>query len=465
MSAVEGVPERFAGVNREEWAAALDAAAAVGLLTSIGAGMYRIHPALPAYLAALWRRETGDDHDSEHARASSALLSAYAAFGDWLLKQMQTGDAGFALRIVELQRRTIGHLLGAALEREDWEAAQSIAQPLNEYLDSRGLDEEARGWVDRVRLATESPDGAAPDLRTPAGALWMFVVGSQANREQRQGRLERSERTYLEIRDALAAQEPSPTQQRHLAAAYHQLGIVAQARGRLDDAEDWYRQSLTIKEELGNRPGMASTYHQLGIVAQARGRLDDAEDWYRQSLTINEELGNRPGMASTYHQLGIVAQARGRLDDAEDWYRQSLTINEELGNRPGMASTYHQLGIVAQHRGRLRRRRRLVPPITHDQRGARQPPRHGQHLPPARDRRAGPRAPRRRRRLVPPIAHDQRGARQPPRHGHDLRDSSGCSPRRATIPRARSSGRCGASRCSTSSRIRRPGRGRITSRG
>ena len=53
---------------------------------------------------------------------------------------------------------------------------------------------------------------------------------------------------------------------------------------------------------------MAGTYHQLGITAQDRGRLDEAEDWYRKSLTINEELGDRPGMALTYAQLGLLAE-------------------------------------------------------------------------------------------------------------------------------------------------------------
>ncbi len=353
MSAIAHVPERFAGCKREQWAAALDAAAAVGLLTSIGAGMYRIHPALPAYLGALWRRETGDDHDSEHARAASALLSAYAAFCGWLLKQMQTADAGFALRIVELQRRTIGHLLGAALEGNRWDAAQSIAQPLDEYLNSRGLDEEARGWVDRVRLATEPRDGNPPDLSTPTGGLWLFVVNSQADRERHQGRLAASERTYLYLHAALDAQESSPEQRRRLATILHQLGYVAQDRGRLDDAEDWYRQALTMNEQIGHRRGMAATSHQLGWLAQDRGHLDDAEDWYRQALTINKELGDDPVVARNYHQLGMVALLCWRLDDAEDWYRQALTINEGLDSRPLVAAGYGQLGTVARQRGRL----------------------------------------------------------------------------------------------------------------
>ena len=92
------------------------------------------------------------------------------------------------------------------------------------------------------------------------------------------------------------------------------------------------------KKNSATAPAWRATYHQLGITAQDRGRLDEAEDWYRKSLTIKEELGNRPGMATTYHQLGITAQDRGRLDEADDWYRKALTISEELGDRPGMAT-------------------------------------------------------------------------------------------------------------------------------
>ena len=83
---------------------------------------------------------------------------------------------------------------------------------------------------------------------------------------------------------------------------------------------------------------MATTYHQLGMTAQDRGRLDEAEDWYRKSLAIKEELGDRPGMARSYHQLGMTAQDRGRLDEAEDWYRKSLTIEKNSATGPAWRS-------------------------------------------------------------------------------------------------------------------------------
>jgi tetratricopeptide (TPR) repeat protein len=115
-----------------------------------------------------------------------------------------------------------------------------------------------------------------------------------------------------------------------MAGTYHQLGMSAHDRGRLDQAEDWYRESLTIKEELGDRPGMADTYHQLGLLAQDRGRLDEAGDWYRKSLMIAEELGDQPGMASTFTQLGLLAEQRGQPRQAMEWIIRCVTCFEQF---------------------------------------------------------------------------------------------------------------------------------------
>ena len=93
-------------------------------------------------------------------------------------------------------------------------------------------------------------------------------------------------------------------------------------------AGDWYRKSLAVSEELGDNPGLAGRYHQLGMIAQGQGRLDEAADWYRKSLAVSEELGDKPGMAINYRVLGMVARGRGRPDEAEDWTRKSLAINE-----------------------------------------------------------------------------------------------------------------------------------------
>jgi len=136
-----------------------------------------------------------------------------------------------------------------------------------------------------------------------------------------------------------------------VANSYGELGNLSFQSDKYDEALDWYKKSLEIKEELGNRAGMARSYHQLGTVAQERGSYDEALDWYKKSLAIKEELGNRSGMANSYGQLGNLSYLRGIYDEALDWYKKSLAIFEELGDRSGMAKSYHHLGIVAQMRG------------------------------------------------------------------------------------------------------------------
>jgi tetratricopeptide (TPR) repeat protein len=355
LAAAEDAPHRFRGTDRDAWASAMDEAAGVGLLTPLGAGMYAVHPALPAYVTRRWRDEDGPSYDRNRAAADHALLIAYASFARWLWQQIRSGDAGNAFAFIDHQRRTLTSMLGRALDTGAWGEARDIAQPMNEYWDARGLADEARGWADRARLATETADGTPPSLYTPAGDLWLFMVGTQANRNLLAGQLDEAETTYRDLEAMLDAQPASDQQRQHLGTAYHQLGVVAEERGGLDRAEDWYRRSLTVAEQVGDRPGMANTYHQLSLVAHLRWDPDAAEDWSRRSLAIKEELGDRPGMASSYHQLGVVALVKGDLDAAEDWYRRSLTIYERLGNRSHIASNYHQLGMVAQARGDLDR--------------------------------------------------------------------------------------------------------------
>jgi tetratricopeptide (TPR) repeat protein len=350
FSALEGVPGRFAEISQGEWSAVLADAARVGLFTGLGAGLYRIHPALPSYLAAGWRAEDPSGYDQERQACEQSLCAACAAFSQWLSGQIASGDAAFAYTLIGLQRPTLGAMLGHALDHREWADAEHIVRALDDYWDTRGLGAEADAWADRILNATPGPDQVSPK---PVGKLWLYTTIRQANRQLENRHSDQASQTYRRALSYLKDQPASDWTRASIAVTFHQLGMAAQARGRLDEAEDWYRKSLAIKKELGNRPTMAVTFHQLGTAAQARGQLDQADDWYRQAIRIREELGPLGLLATDYHHLGMTAQARDQLDQAEGWYRKALAIDDKLGDRPGMASTFHQLGMTAQHRGRL----------------------------------------------------------------------------------------------------------------
>ena len=394
------LPDRFARATRQDWVDCLDDAARVGLLADMGAERYRIHPALPGYLATAWRAEDPDGHDAIRAATSYALMLSHGGLGVWLKRQIESGGAELAYQIIGLELRNLGWSLGHALDQGQWDGAQQIIQALEYYWDSRGLEAEADAWIGRVRHATETPDGTPPELDTDAGALWLYAIGREASRELGRRHLDAAERAYRTMMAMIQARDASPSQRRRLAVAYSSLGTIELERMRLPEADHWSRQAIAIEEERGDRAALGKSYHQLGNVAWRGGHYADAEDWYRKALALFEQASDRERAGGTYHQLGVVAEERsqheenpallaeaarwqhkalaifeklgdrtqlvgtyhhlgnlafrrGRLDEAEEWYRRALAIEEEPGTRPDLASTYHGLGVVAQERGRL----------------------------------------------------------------------------------------------------------------
>jgi tetratricopeptide (TPR) repeat protein len=350
LSTIEGVPARFTGASGQEWAAVLQDAARVGLLARLGRSIYRIHPALPSYLAAVWRADNPDDYGEERDACEQALCTACAAFAQWLYGLTESEDAALAYTAIELQRRTLGAMLGYALDHGAWADAGEIIRALDAYWGARGLGGEASTWADRILAAALGP---GYDQGTAADELWLYTIARQASRQMAAGRLDQAAEAYQQVLAYLQGRPATDWTRRNLAVVYHQLGRLAQARGRLEEAQDRYRESLTISEEVGDRPAAAANYHQLGEIEQACGRLEEAADWCRKSLAIKEQRGDRAGMATTYHLLSVIAYTAGRLEEAADWSRRSLAIEGQLGNRPGMAGTYHLLGAIAQAGGRL----------------------------------------------------------------------------------------------------------------
>ncbi|MFE2723350.1 tetratricopeptide repeat protein [Kitasatospora sp. NPDC059327] len=345
-------PERFRGHTAESWQDILRRAVGIGLLTESSEAAFVIHPALPALLSAQWRGEEADHADQREA-SLLALLDAQAFFCGLLGRELNRGDAEFAMAAMDVQRRTMGKLLGYALDRGLWQQALSIVRPLDDYWDIRGLYAESRGWVDRVRAVLDGADGTPPDPNTPAGELWLFLVHSEGNRQLRSGRIDQAEKTFREVHRAVERQSADAGNLDMLSVALQGLGRVSVEKGRLADAERWYRQSLAIDEQRGNQSGMAVAHHQISVIAVRQGRMADAEQACRQALAIFERRGDTISTARSYHQLGLIHQEQGRFAEAEQFYLRSLAISEQLADRPSTATLYHQLATMATDLGRL----------------------------------------------------------------------------------------------------------------
>ena len=350
LSAAEGCPDRFAGAGPGRWTAALENATEVGLLSKICDNVYRIHPALPGYLASAWHDGNPGEYAQERLRAEQSLRAACCEFCQQLTVQITYGYATSAYAFIDLHRRTLGSMLRHALEHNAWDDATGIVKALDAYWQVEGLDREAAAWDDLV-LAATSDSGLGPI--ESAGSLWLYAIGKQAARQRNAGHPDQAVQLYRRMLDWLEEQPETQVTRGNIGGIYRNLGDTAQVRGRPGEAEEWYRKSLPLIEELGVRSWMAKGYHALGMAIQDQGRLDEAESWHLKAISIAKEFGDKPGLAVYYNGIGNNSWQQGRLDEAKSWYGKAFAVNEEIGNRPGMAGCYHQLGNIAHRRGRL----------------------------------------------------------------------------------------------------------------
>jgi tetratricopeptide (TPR) repeat protein len=391
FSQAAGVPRQFRRASRRKWIRSLDEAADAGLLTRLSPGTYQIHPLLPAYLSAQWRKARPGDYLAQRTAAVHALLDAYAGAGRWMIQQLSGPDAGLILADIDWHRRTMTSLLSVALELGKWLEGVALASPLFEYLLSRGEFTEALALARAGLAAVEERSGTAPVPGSTDDEIWLFFANQLGNISFILGDLRSAERTQREVLARMQAQPATPQQQQGTAGRLTNLGIVLQQQGQLDAAADLYRQALTIAgeyrfpQELANAyfqlgtltyirgdlagadewltkalgvqgelpgPDIAVVYYQLGVVAQAQRKLTGALNWCTRALAVFEELGDRPKIAACYQELGLISQELAQLDQAVDWYIRALQVQEELGDRAAAADIYNQLGRVAQMRQR-----------------------------------------------------------------------------------------------------------------
>jgi tetratricopeptide (TPR) repeat protein len=129
--------------------------------------------------------------------------------------------------------------------------------------------------------------------------------------------------------------------------------ILARAIMRMADFDDertyesrlsYYQDSYRIYSELGDLSGLAITTLNMGNVAMAFDRTDEAEDYYTESLRYYREIGNKWGTANCLGNLGNVALSRQDYQSSRDLHGKSLDISSLIGDMEGVVICNLNLG-------------------------------------------------------------------------------------------------------------------------
>jgi tetratricopeptide (TPR) repeat protein len=127
--------------------------------------------------------------------------------------------------------------------------------------------------------------------------------------------------------------------------ASNALAGFALERGDLGGASELYRSALGL---AGQNPALVGKIEQnLGIIANIRGRWQEALDHYQRSLEAYGSISDKRGCAIAHHNLGMIHAKRRQWQAADRHYRTCHGLAEAVGDR-------HLGGLAAMNRAEVR---------------------------------------------------------------------------------------------------------------
>ncbi|HXE57990.1 MAG TPA: HD domain-containing phosphohydrolase [Gemmatimonadales bacterium] len=250
----------------------------------------------------------------------------------WLDRARKSERAGAVAAAIEQYRTAI-----AEGERSRSRAVVAEAlRRLSVLHHHRGEAADARELCERsFALARELGDDVlgAEALNTLAG--FEFETGA----------IDAARRTYRRALE-LGGHDPS------LGARVEQnLGILANIQGDLAAALAHYRRSLEAYRAAGDEKGLAIAYHNLGMVSADRGLWEEADRYFTLSLAAAERLGelHLRGLCLLNH--AEVHLAREDYERARMQAETALSVFDQLGARLDKADVYRVLGVVYRETG------------------------------------------------------------------------------------------------------------------
>ena len=313
-----------------------------GFMDPVTPSVYQVHPSFPGFYGRQLHRQVSA---AGVRRLEQEFLRVYTDTADYFMESLYE-DQEAASTAVLAEEANLYQAIGLALEAKEWAQVQILVQPLAQVYKMQ----KRRPELQRLRrklLAEVSPnDGGAAAAQAAGGIdLWLYLVGTAASEAADFGDPDHGEDLNSQLLAQLASQPDSDRDPR-VAAVNHQLGVIAQRRRRLGEAEEWFLKSLAIIEDGDDKAAVADDYSSLGQVKQHQRLYAEAQDWFRKSLEVHQALQDPEEMVNDYRALGRASQFRLEYDEAESWYQQARAVVEEHQDEETAILVYHELGTV-----------------------------------------------------------------------------------------------------------------------
>lgn len=272
-----------------------------------------------------------DDQPEVRAELLQTLSSAYTGLGEYIEGEQLAREALELLRSADSAGNTAmaqAHLGDVLILRGQYAEAESLLQQ-------------------SLQDGTRCLPPAGEDLQTIRVRLAKALLALN--------RVDEAESLLLQVQES--EQQAGRTDGPMMAAAVGGLADVAIARGDMEAAERWLRESILLLESLhgGQHIDVRIRWSTLADVLRVRGDIAGAEKIARAELekTIAMLGPEHPDVAASLNNIGLSVMQQKRYAEAAELYQRAheVTARTKGAQHPDTLTILHNLAIARMYAG------------------------------------------------------------------------------------------------------------------
>ena len=129
------------------------------------------------------------------------------------------------------------------------------------------------------------------------------------------------------------------------------LSSIDRRMGLLESALSRCNEAIPRAEKVDNPMQLAGLWGQRGTLFQNLGQTEEAITAYEKSRSLREDCGDRRGLAITMMNLGRILVNVGDVQRGQEELERALELFRETGDLQGRVLTLGNLGSLRFHRG------------------------------------------------------------------------------------------------------------------
>ncbi|MEE9394915.1 MAG: response regulator [Planctomycetota bacterium] len=132
----------------------------------------------------------------------------------------------------------------------------------------------------------------------------------------------------------------------------HLVGSIYMQGGVNERAETFFKSAVALQRDIGDLLALADSLNNLGILKRNMGSAQEALDYLRDALRIRQEIGHREGEHQCWANIANIHLRRRELSEAAKSLKICLKLKRKLKGDKNPAIALNSLGAVSQLRHR-----------------------------------------------------------------------------------------------------------------